>query len=107
MFSAEGDFNVSDRLFLDQREGARLAVAIANNSDIPRTYRLTFGSITATTQVPARTSLAKFLNELMTLPANAVRLLKIESTDFTSFGAIGLRFTGGVFTTIPANSDPI
>lgn len=102
VFGSDG--NYSAKMILDQRGGAGLGVAIANNTDIAHTYRLTIGARTATVQIPARTALARFVNEIM--PAGsvpAVGILQIESTDFSQFDAIGLRVTGSAFTTIPAN----
>jgi len=37
------------------------------------------------------------------VPAGSMGILTIRATDLSDFSAIGLRFTGGVFTTIPAN----
>lgn len=93
----------SQRLVVDYRDGARLGIAIANNTDLTRNYKLTLGTRTATVQVPARTTRARFLDELLTVAANEVGLVKIEYVEFSQFAAVGLRFTGAVFSTIPAN----
>jgi hypothetical protein len=103
VFSTEGQFNSKLRLILDNTGGSRVGVAIANNTDLPHNYRLTLGNKTATVQVPGRSTSARFVDELMSVPANTTGLLKVESIDLSSFGVIGLRYTGGVFTTIPAN----
>ena len=95
------------RLIVDQRDGAQLGIAIANNSDAQKIYDVVLsangvtrsGSVT----IPARTSVSRFLNELLTAPDNAVGTVTLRSRDDSDFSAIGLRFTGWVFTTIPAN----
>jgi hypothetical protein len=90
------------RMIFDQSGGEQLGLAIANNTDIPHTYRITVGTRSTTVSIPARRSLARFVGELITgLPAKGI--LKIEAIDYSSFSAVGLRFTGGIFTTIPAN----
>jgi hypothetical protein len=52
--------------------------------------------------VSARTSLAKFLDELIPATAGRISRVTIESADLAYFETIGLRFTGAVFSTIPA-----
>lgn len=47
--------------------------------------------------VPAGSSVAKFLDELVALPSNFVGKVTISP----SYYVIGLRFTGQVFTSIP------
>jgi hypothetical protein len=47
-----------------------------------------------------RSSVAKFLTDFMTLPANYVGRVTVQSDNGTS-SIIGLRYTGSVFTTIP------
>jgi hypothetical protein len=104
VFSSEGDVGgfPSYRIIADQR-GSQLGVAIANDSDLPRTYKLTINSLTGSITVPARSAVAKFLTEVVPASANTVGLLQIESADFSDFYAIGLRFTGATFSTIPAS----
>ena len=53
--------------------------------------------------VPARRSFARFVGEILTVPVNSVGVLTIRSRDSSVFSAIGLRYTGAAFTTIPAN----
>lgn len=102
VFSSDESYNF--RMIFDQRAGARLGIAIANNTDISHLYVLRLGTRTSTVRVPARSSVARFVDELIPgLPANTVGVLKIEADDFSEFAAIGLRFTGAAFTTIPAN----
>jgi hypothetical protein len=95
-----GDF--SYRMIADQR-GSNLGIAIANDTDLPRTYRFTVGTLSQTVTVPARSSLPRFVTEILPATANTVGVLKIESVDFSDFYAIGLRYTGAAFTTVPAN----
>jgi hypothetical protein len=93
----------SAKMIVDYREGARLGVAIANTTDLAHTYTFTLGSNSASFLVPSHITGAKFVDELMSVPAGTTGILKIQSDDFSQFAAIGLRFTGAVFTTIPAN----
>ena len=99
----------SEFLFpLDHRENARLGMALTNNTDSPHTYQLLFlpmgggAAISATVTVAQRRTIAKFADELMTLPPNARGMLVLTSSDVSNFSTIGLRFTGAAFTTIPA-----
>lgn len=99
----------SFKLLADQTESARLGLAIANNTDIAHTYQITLVNATGSTfgtgtvAVGARQTIARFLDEL--LPATTGRMLQVQirASDFSDFSIIGLRFTGSVFTTIPAN----
>ena len=95
------------RLVVDQRDGAQLGIAIANDTDTSRTYDffLVANGVerSGSLRVPGRSSESRFLNQLLNVPANAVGTLTIVSRDFSEFAAIGLRFTGAAFTTIPAN----
>jgi hypothetical protein len=97
------------RIVADQTEGARLALAMANDTDISRNYRITlkrsdgtaFGS--STVNVGARQTLAKFLSELVPTSVNQLLEATIEAPDFSDLSVVGVRYTGPVFTTIPAN----
>ncbi len=91
------------RMIADQRGGSQVGIAIANDTDLPRTYQVTINSLSGRVTIPARTSTGKFLTDVVPASANTAGVLIIESTDFSDFYAIGLRFTGGVFTTLPAN----
>lgn len=97
--------SVKARLIADEREGARLGIAVANNTDSPQSYIVTYtGSgfnVSATLAVPARRAVAKFLDEIMSAPAGSTGVVTITSPTLSNFSVIGLRFTGGVFTTIP------
>jgi hypothetical protein len=99
--------SVKSRFIADHREGARLGLAIANNTDSNQGYLVTYAApgvnLSATIAVPARRSLAKFLDEVMQVPADSVGVVTITSPTLSNFSVVGLRFTGGVFTTIPAS----
>ena len=102
------DPSPTKHLVMDETKGARLAVAIANDTDQPHVYTLSLTTSTGTTQttqiqIQAKTSTARFLYEMMLVPPDAQRLFQIKSDDASNFSAIGLRFTGGLFTTVPAN----
>ena len=98
-------------MIVDGRDGARLALAIANNTDFSRTYNLTLrdwsGSrvSTGSVRVSARSNVAQFLNDLISPhPASGiVYLLEVRSSDNSDFSMIGLHVTGFVFSTVPAN----
>lgn len=105
VFTSDDDFDT--RIVLDHTEGARLGIAIANNTDLQRSYTVTLiasGSTrNATITVPARRALARFVDELLSASAGTTGVLTVRAPDFSDFYLIGLRFTGPVFTTIPAN----
>ena len=69
--SAEGASR--NRYFVDSTDGASLGIAIANNKLVPVTYDVEFSNntsqITGSVTIPARTSNAFFLNEVLSLPA--------------------------------------
>jgi peptidyl-Asp metalloendopeptidase len=97
------------QILADNREGARVGIAIANDSDQVNTYTITaydsngavVGSASKTLQ--ARTSTADFVDNFITgIPANYYGQVIVESTTGGTVSVIGLRFTGAAFTTIPA-----
>ena len=98
-------------MIVDGRDGAQLALAIANNTDFSRTYNLTLrdwsGSrvSTGSVRVSARSNIAQFLNDLISPPPSSgiVYLLEVSSSDNSDFSMIGLHVTGFVFSTVPAN----
>jgi len=96
----------SGQIFLDNREGARLGIAIANDTDQSANYSVTvvddFGRslATATSSIAPRTSRAAFLDEIIALPPNQVG--QVSLTADQNLSVTGLRFTGHSFTTIPA-----
>ena len=93
--------------FADHRGGARLALAVANPSNQPLAVRVRlFGGspatdvINTTVNIPANAAKAFLLDELGTIPEDHTGLAQIWASRLVY--AIGLKFTGRVFTTIPA-----
>ncbi len=91
----------------DHRDSARFGMAVANPSNEPLdvfvTVRDTKGQAvvdTATVRIPANSSKAFFVDELGTIPPGHSGQVLIWSAE--SVYVVGLRFTGVVFTTIPA-----
>ena len=105
--STEGESNFETRFIVDGSEGARTGIAVANNSDFPRTYPIVFshsdGVSVGALSLPARTSRAAFLHEMITFPPGASGVVEIGSPGVVHFGAVALRYTGPVFTSIAAN----
>ena len=92
------------RVIANQLEGAQLGLAIANDSDQTVSYTVNLSGVsgTATLTLPPRTSVARFLSQILPgIPANAVGVVQVTSSNNGSASVIGLRFTGSVFTTIP------
>jgi hypothetical protein len=93
----------SQQMIVDNREGARLGIAIANDTNVTSQYQMVYrtGSTVLATllEIPARSSVSRFLDEVLAVVPNSVGSVSISSAQPLS--AIGLRFTGGVFTTIP------
>jgi len=101
------------QILADTREGAQIGLAIANDSDAENTYTIAVddgnGTVagTVTRTVPPRTSLARYLSELVTLPPNYVGRVTVSPTTATGTSSIiGLRYTGTVFATIPQTIQP-
>ena len=101
------------QILADTREGAQIGLAIANDSDAENTYTIAVddgnGTVagTVTRTVPPRTSLARYLSELVTLPLNYVGRVTVSPTTATGTSSIiGLRYTGTVFATIPQTIQP-
>src|SRR5437899_6396202 len=65
VFASAGDIGgwSSYRMIADQRGGSQLGIAIANDTDLPRTYQVTINSVSGRVTIPARTSTGKFLTE--------------------------------------------
>jgi hypothetical protein len=98
----------SARFVVDQSESsARLALAIANNTDLSRTYTMTVrntsGNLVGTTQIiiPPRQSTARYIDELVGGTTGILCQVTLQSNDGSDFAVIGLRFVGAVFTTVP------
>jgi hypothetical protein len=98
------------RLVADQTDGASLGLALANDSDISENYTVTLrrsdGTVFATMPLtlPAKQSMARFLTQFVPSSANQNLEVEVRSTTFSdSLAVVGLRYTGPVFSTIPAN----
>ena len=97
-------------ILVDGRDGARLGLPIANNTDASRMYNLSLrdssGVLISTGQVtvPPRSNVARFLNELVSPEpvSGSVYLLEVRSSDSSNFSMVGLRYTGLVFSSVPA-----
>lgn len=97
------------QLLVDQRNGAQLGIAIANHSNTSKEFvivAIDAGDVEVgrtSIQVSSGGQIARFLNELINVPANYVGqvLIYTNSSDTLNVFAIGLRFTGVAFTTIP------
>jgi len=86
------------QILVDYREGARFALALANDSDQPVTYRAAERDVT----LDPHTNLTVFLDEWSALDDfyGPVYVTGVAGTGPAN--VIGLRYTGEVFTTIPA-----
>jgi hypothetical protein len=95
-------------LLVTNTVGFRSAVAIANDTDAPGQYQINLVNesgqtvVTASISVPARSSLAKFIDELVQLPANFSGGGAIISSTSTPFSAVGLLFNGSTFLSVAA-----
>lgn len=91
----------------DEREGAQLGLAIANDSDTQMTYTIavTNAAQTGTITIPARRNAVGFVGELIPgVPADNLGVVTITANSPTGAASvIGLRFSGPIFTTIPAS----
>lgn len=96
---------VVSRMVLDVRGGVQQAFAIANNTDFARSYVLSLASGGTTRSVrvfvPARRNFARYVHEFLPIAPDSVGMLTIQSEDFSFFSAVGFRFSGSLFTTIP------
>src|SRR5262249_9534448 len=97
------------QIISDQREGARLGVAITNDTDSIVTATIIAGNTqgqtvgSATVTIPSRSQYLKFLDEIVKgLPVDHLGQVFVGSSG-PQLAAIGLRFSGGVFTTIPSS----
>jgi hypothetical protein len=97
------------QLFGTNSVGFRSAIAIANDSDTAGQYQINVlndsGQSIATTSIsiPARSSVAKFFDELVQLPPNFGGSAVISSgSASTPFSAVGLLFNGTTFLSVAA-----
>ena len=91
----------------DRRNGARLAIAIANPYSTTATFNLSVvGTITGNflLLVPAGGVVARFLDELVALPPNATGKIIISDSSFSrNVYSIGLKYSGSVFSSALPN----
>jgi hypothetical protein len=117
--SSDSSCSATNGAYMDvnQQGGSQLAFAIANNTTQTGTYEVRFFENNppappsllqgTTVTVPAHTSYAKFLTEILPASSNRVGYVQISPADLgvfgTGFSVIALRFTGAAFTTIPVS----
>ena len=97
------------QLLTDQRNGAQLGIAIANNGGTDKEFVIVAIDANGNEagrrnlQIAGRSQIARFLNELISLPADYIGQVQISTNSNDTFDvyAIGLRFTGSAFTTTP------
>jgi hypothetical protein len=97
------------QLLTDQRNGAQLGIAIANNGITSREFVVVAIDASDTEvgrrslQISGGSQIARFINELINVPADYVGQVMIytNSSDTLDVYAIGLKYTGNAFTTIP------
>ena len=97
------------QLVADQRKGARLGFAVANDGlesseFLVQAFDSTDVEIGRTNlRIAGRSQTARFINDLIPLPSDFVGrvLISAATPEAGNFYAMGLRFTGAVFTTIP------
>jgi hypothetical protein len=98
------------QILADGREGARMGLAVANDSDSTASYTVTAADSTgvstgtATQTLSPRSSRAAFVDEIVSVLPNAISRIFVISQNNAYLSAIGLRFTGPTFTTIPATT---
>ena len=103
--SAQGTLS---QLVVDGRNGARLGVALNNDSDVPVTVRVSARGYSQslnsnqTLTVSPRSTVSHFIDELVTLPPDFIGQVFFESAN-QKITVMGLRFAGTAFTTIPAS----
>ena len=96
------------QLLTDQRKGARLGLAITNDNDFFVTYTVSALDVngqlvgSARIGVPARSTRLNFVDELISIPNAYIGQVLVGSSSGQSVYVIGLRFSGPLFTTIPA-----
>jgi hypothetical protein len=95
------------QILADQREGARIGIAVANDSDQQDSITVSAynsaGLLVESPKllsIPARTSQAAFLDGWISVPAGYYGRVTASSSN-GSASIIGFRYTGNVFTTIP------
>jgi hypothetical protein len=93
-------------LVVAQEDRLSTAIALANNTDTAGQYQLTITDLdtgqirTGTVSVPARSSVARFVNQIVQLPEGFFGTLVISSSA-GPFSVVGLMFMGNVFVSLP------
>src|SRR5688572_2518539 len=90
--------------------GYRLGVAVANDTDGEGVYSIRVAAagpseVRTTVTIPARSSIAQFVDELVSMPPgfNPVAILiETVGANQNPVRTIGLVFSGGTFSTVPA-----
>jgi hypothetical protein len=96
------------QLLDDQRRGAHLGLAITNDNDFSVTYSVNAldvnGQLVGSTSINVgpRSTRLNFVDELVSIPSNYIGQVLVGSSSGQSVYVTGLRFSGPVFTTIPA-----
>jgi len=99
-----------------QDSSHRMGIAFANDTDTAIEVAIDVMDLDArivasgSVPVPARSSVARFLDQLVTIPfvqgKEFVGTARLSSVSGSSFSVIGLLYVGSVFTTIPATQMP-
>ena len=97
------------QLLVNQTGGAKLALALANDTDAAGTYQITLSNssgqtvATGSTSVAARSNVPRFLDEILKIPDTfSIGAVSITSSD--PFSVLGLFFVGPVFFSQPATT---
>ena len=91
---------------------SRAGVAIANDTDAAAQYAITLKNqnnqtvATGTVNVAARSSVAKFADQLIQIPADFVGSIVVSSSGNATFSIIGLTYFGNIFLAQPATVLP-
>jgi hypothetical protein len=99
------------QLLTDQRNLAQLGIAIANTGNTTKNFVILVLDANGneigrrSVQIVGRSQIARFLNEIISVPADYVGQVQIftDTNDTLDVYAIGLRFTGAAFTTTPVS----
>jgi hypothetical protein len=87
---------------------AKLALAIANDTSSSGSYIVLVADASGnelgrtTVNLASKANVARFVDELVTLPAGFVGSVAVYSPAKAPFNVIGLMFHGNTFTTMPA-----
>jgi len=101
-------FNLA-RFVADQTEGARVGLALANQNPTDWNVTITINAIdgtvlgSVTVTIPARQSVSKFIDELVSGAQNgrgSIVMVQIDPGTTSGISAVGFRFTS-TFTTVP------